>query len=117
MQQSTETWTFVQLNFQLRRGKPDTYKIEVIIRASGHSLKSTVRSIIECVEGRRAAETKVGMDEEKTAETALDEYRQTLFNTFGGSEQINDIMEEVRYRIYGGWVTVGQWELSHSDVW
>ena len=42
------------------------------------------------------------MDEEKTAETALDEYRQTLLNTFGGSEKINDIMEEVRYWIDGG---------------
>ena len=92
----------LQLNFHLRRGKPDPYKIAVLIRASGHSLKSTVRSIIQCVKRRRAADTEVGMNEEKTAETALDEYRQTLLNTFGGSEKINDIMEEVRYWIDGG---------------
>ena len=40
---------------------------------------------------------KEGSDEEKTAEKALEEYRQILQNTFGSSKALDDVM------IYAGW--------------
>ena len=91
----------LQLNFHLRRGEPSPYKIAALIRSSGHSLKSAIRYIIQCVKRRRAADTEVGMDEEKTTETALDEYRQTLKNTFGSSERIYDVVRELKWWIDG----------------
>ena len=42
-----------------------------------------------------------GAGEEKTAEKALEEYRQVLQSTFGSSELLDDVMEEVRDWIDG----------------
>ena len=42
-----------------------------------------------------------GAGEEKTAEKALEEYRQILQDTFGGSEALNVVMEYVRWWIDG----------------
>ena len=42
-----------------------------------------------------------GAGEEKTTEKALEEYRQTLQNTFGSSEALDDVMRDVRWWIHG----------------
>ena len=44
---------------------------------------------------------EAGAGEEKTAEKALEEYRQTLQNTFGSSEALDDVMENVEWWING----------------
>ena len=63
--------------------------------------KAAVRSLLRRVKQCRARDTEAGVGEEKTAEKALQEYRQTLQFTFGGSERINDVMEEVTWWING----------------
>ena len=63
--------------------------------------KAAVRSLLRWVKQYRARDTEAGVGEEKTAKEALEEYRQTLQNTFGSSEAADDVMEEVRDWIDG----------------
>ena len=64
----------------------------VIIRTAARSLKIVLKSLFQRVRGRRAADTEEGAGEEKTTEKVLEEYRQTLQNTFGSSERISDVI-------------------------
>ena len=57
--------------------------------------KAAVRSLLRWVKRRRARDTEAGVGEEKTARKALQEYRQTLQNTFGSSEALDDVMKKV----------------------
>ena len=63
--------------------------------------KAAVRSLLRWVKQYRARDTEAGVGEEKTAELALEEYRQILQNIFGSSERIDDIIEKVRWWING----------------
>ena len=63
--------------------------------------KAAVRSLLRRVKQCRARDTEAGVAEEKTAEKALEEYRQTLQNTFGGSKVLDDVMRYVRAWIDG----------------
>ena len=88
----------LQLNVRLQFSvMPPPNRAGVIIRTAARSLKIVVKSLFQRVRGRRAADMKEGSDEEKTAEKALEEYRQILQNTFGSSERINDVMKYVRW--------------------
>ena len=92
----------LQLNVHLQySGKPPPNRAVVNIRTAVHSLKIVVKSLFQRVRGRRAADMEGGEGEKKTTEKALDEYRQTLQNTFGNSERINDVMREVKWWIDG----------------
>ena len=87
----------LQLNGRLWFSEmPPPNRAVVIIRSAARSLKTKVKSLFQRGRGRRAADTEEGAGEEKTAEKALEEYRQTLQDTFGSSERINDVMEEVK---------------------
>ena len=86
----------LQLNVRLQfSGMPPPNRAVVIIRTAARSLKIVVKSLFQRVRGRRAADMKEGSDEEKTAEKALEEYRQILQNMFGRSEALDDAMENV----------------------
>ena len=61
--------------------------------------KAVVRSLLRWVKQYRARDTEAGVGEEKTAEKALEEYRQTLQNTFGSSEVLEVIMGYVSWWI------------------
>ena len=76
---------------------PPPNRAVVIIRTSARSLRIVVKSLFERVKGRRAADKEEVAGEEKTAEKALEEYRQTLQNTFGSSEALDDVMKKVRW--------------------
>ena len=90
------------LNVRLKDSEmPPPSRAVVIIRTAARSLKIVLKSLFQRVRGRRAADTEGGAGEEKTTEKALDEYRQTLRNTFGNSERINDVMREVKWWIDG----------------
>ena len=90
----------LQLNVHLQySGMPPPNRAVVIIRTAVRSLRIVVKSLFQRVRGRRAADTEEGAGEEKTTEKALDEYRQTLQNTFGSSERINDVMREAKWWI------------------
>ena len=92
----------LQLNVRLKdSGMPPPSRAVVIVRTAARSLKIVLKSLFRRVRGRRAADTEEGAGEEKTTEKALDEYRQTLQNTFGNSERINDVMREVKWWIDG----------------
>ena len=92
----------LQLNVRLQfSGMPPPNRAVVIIRTAARSLKIVLKSLFRRVRGRRAADMEGGAGEEKTTEKALDEYRQTLRNTFGNSERINDVMREVKWWIDG----------------
>ena len=92
----------LQLNVHLQEWEmPPPNRAVVIIRTAARSLKIVVKSLFQRVRGRRAVDTEEGAGEEKTTEKAVDEYRQTLQNTFGGSERINDVMRYVRWWIDG----------------
>ena len=62
------------------------------IRSAARSLKAAVRSLYQRLTRCRDADTEAGVSEEKTAEKALGEYRQTLQDTFGSSERISDVI-------------------------
>ena len=90
----------LQLNVRLKdSGIPPPSRAVVIIRTAARSLKIVVKSLFQRVRGCRAADTEEGAGEEKTMEKALDEYRQTLQNTFGSSERINDDVRELKWWI------------------
>ena len=92
----------LQLNVHLQySGMPPPNRAVVIIRSAARSLKIVAKSLFQRVRGRRVADTEEGAGEEKTAENALDEYRQTLQNTFGNSERVNDVMREVGWWMDG----------------
>ena len=77
------------------------HRAVLIIRSAARSLKIVLNSLFRRVRGRRAVDTEASVGEEKTAEKALDEYRQTLQNTFGNSERVNDVMREVGWWMDG----------------
>ena len=92
----------LQLNVRLKdSGMPPPSRAVVIIRTAARSLKIVLKSLFRRVRGRRAADTEEGAGEEKTTEKALEEYRQTLQNTFGSSEALNDVIVKVRWWING----------------
>ena len=76
---------------------PPPSRSVVIIRTAARSLRIVVKSLFQRVRGRRAADTEEGAGEEKTTKKALEEYRQTLQNTFGSSEALDDVMRYVRW--------------------
>ena len=95
-----------QLNWDIydsdaRREWPSPNRVVVYIRYAARLPKAAVRSLLRRVKQRRARDTEAGVGEEKTAEKALEEYRQTLQNTFGSSETINDIMRDLEWWIDG----------------
>ena len=79
----------------------DPNRAVVGIRSAARSLKIVVKSLFQRVKGRRAADTEEGAGEEKTAEKALEEYRQVMQSTFGSSELLDDVMAEVKWWIDG----------------
>ena len=82
----------LQLNVRLKEsGMPPPSRAVVIIRTAARSLKIVLKSLFRRVRGRRAVDTEEGAGEEKTAENALDEYRQTLQNTFGSPKALDII--------------------------
>ena len=86
----------LQLNVRLKYwGMPPPNRAIVIMRSAAHSLRVVVKSLFQRVRGRRAADTEASVGEEKTAERAMEEYRQTLQNTFGGSKALDDVMSVV----------------------
>ena len=86
----------LQLNFHLKySGMPPPNRAVVGIRSATRSLEIVVKFIFQRVRGRRAADMEEGPGEEKTAEKALEEYRQILQNMFGRSEASDDAMENV----------------------
>ena len=85
-----------------QREWPSPNRVVVYIRYAARLPKAAVRSLLHWVKRRRARDTEAGVGEEKTAEKALEEYRQTLQNTFGSSEAADDVM-----------VKVGRW-MNHS---
>ena len=86
----------LQLNVHLQESEmPPTNRTVVIIRTVARSLRIVVESLFERVKGRRATDMEAGAGEEKTAEKALEEYRQILQNMFGRSEALDDAMENV----------------------
>ena len=92
----------LQLNVRLKdSGMPPPSRAVVIIRTAARSLKIVLKSLFRRVRGRRAVDTEAGVGEEKTAEKALEEYRQILHNTFGNSERVNDVMREVGWWMDG----------------
>ena len=92
----------LQLNVHLQySGMPPPNRAVVIIRTAVRSLRIVVKSLFQRGRRRRAADTEEGAGEEKTAEKALEEYRQTLQDTFGSSERIDDVMWHVKYLIGG----------------
>ena len=80
---------------------PPPNRTTVTIRSTARSFKGTVKSLLQRVKGRRAADTEAGTGEEKTNKKVLEEYRQTLQNTFGKSESINLVMKGVGLWIDG----------------
>ena len=92
----------LQLNVHLQysRMSPPNRAV-VIIRTAARSLRIVVKSLFQRVRGCRAADTEEGAGEEKTAEKALEEYRQVLQNTFGRSELLDDVKLYVRVWIDG----------------
>ena len=86
----------LQLNVHLQLSEmPPPNRAVVIIRTAARSLRIVVKSLFQRVRGRRAADMEEGPGEEKTAEKALEEYRQILQNMFGRSEASDDAMENV----------------------
>ena len=86
----------------LVREWPSPNRVVVYIRYAARLPKAAVRSLLRLAKQCRARDTEAGVGEEKTAEKALEEYRQTLQNTFGSSEAADDVM-----------VKVGRW-MNHS---
>ena len=65
------------------------------IRSAACFPKTATKSLLRRVKRGAAGDTEAGVGEEKTAEYALEEYRQILQNTFGSSEALNDVMKTV----------------------
>ena len=83
----------LQLNVHLQGPRmPPPNRAVVGIRSAARSLKAAVRSLYQRLTRCRDADTEAGVGEEKTAEKALGEYRQTLQDTFGSSERISDVI-------------------------
>ena len=80
---------------------PSPNRAAAIVRSTARSFKATGRSLLQRVKRRRDVDAEAGVVGEKTAERAVEEYRQTLQNTFGSSERINDVMLYVRAWIDG----------------
>ena len=78
---------------------PSPNRVVVYIRYAARLPKAAVRSLLRRVKQCRARDTEAGVGEEKTAEKALEEYRQTLQNTFGSSEVLDVIMRYVSWWI------------------
>ena len=92
----------LQLNNHLKYSRmPPPNRAVVIIRNAARSLRIVVKSLFQRVRGRRAVDTEEGAGEEKSTEKAVDEYRQTLQNTFGSSKTVNDIMRDLEWWIGG----------------
>ena len=92
----------LQLNVHLRySGMQPPSRAVLIIRSAARSLRIVVKSLFQRVRGRRVADTEEGAGEEKTTEKALEEYRQTLRNTFGSSEALDLVMTYVEVWIDG----------------
>ena len=86
----------LQLNVHLQDSwTPAPNRAVVGIRSAARSLKAAVRSLCQRMTQRRDADTEASEGEEKIAEAALDAYRQTLQNTFGSSEAVDDVMVKV----------------------
>ena len=87
----------LQLNVDLRDSEmPAPNGAVVGIRSAARSLKAAVRSLYQRLTRCRDADTEAGVVEEKSVEKALGEYRQTLQDTFGSSEALDDVMKYVR---------------------
>ena len=69
------------------------------IRYAARLPKAAVRSLLRWVKQYRARDTEAGVGEEKTAAKALEEYRQTLQNTFGSPKALDIVM-----RCVGWWI-------------
>ena len=85
----------LQLNVDLRDSEmPAPNRAVVGIRSAARSLKAAVRSLYQRLTrcGDADTEADVVEEEEKSVEKALGEYRQTLQDTFGRSERINDVI-------------------------
>ena len=91
----------LQLNIHLYSEMPPPSRSVVIIQTAARSLKIVLKSLFRRVRGRRAADMEGGAGEEKTTEKVLEEYRQTLQKTFGGSEALDAVMRYVRAWIDG----------------
>ena len=92
----------LQLNIHLQySGMQPPNRAVVIVRIAARSLKIVLKSLFQRVRGRRAADTEEGAGEEKTTKKALEEYRQTLQNTFGSSEALDFAMIYVEAWIDG----------------
>ena len=78
-----------------RREWPSPNRVVVYIRYAARLPKAAVRSLLRRVKQCRARDTEAGVGEEKRAEKALEEYRQTLQNTFGSSEAVDHVMVKV----------------------
>ena len=80
-----------------RREWPSPNRVIVYIRSAACFPKTATKSLLRRVKHCRARDT----GEEKTAEKALEEYRQTLQNTFGSSEALDDVMKKVVWWMNG----------------
>ena len=70
-------------------------RVVVYIRYAARLPKAAVSSLLRWLKQCRARDTEAGLGEEKTAEKALEEYRQILQITFGISEELDYVMSEV----------------------
>ena len=86
---------------ETEREWPSPNRVVVYIIYAARLPKAAVRSLLRWVKQYRARDTEAGVGEEKTAEEALEEYLQTLQNTFGGSEALDDVMSKVKWWIDG----------------
>ena len=76
---------------------PSPNRVVVYIRYAARLPKAAVSSLLRRMKQYRARDTEAGVGEEKTAEKALQEYRQTLQNTFGSSELLDDVIDDVEW--------------------
>ena len=80
---------------------PSPNRVVVYIRSAARFPKAAVKFFLQWVKRRSAGDTDADLGEEKTAEKALEAYRQVLQNTFGSSELLDDVMIYVRLWIDG----------------
>ena len=80
---------------------PSPNRVVVYIRYAARLPKAAVRSLLRRVKQCRTRDTEAGVGEEKTTKKALEEYRQTLQNTFGSSEALDDVIGSVGLWIDG----------------
>ena len=101
MGSETESEMERETESEMEREWPSPNRVVVYIRYTARLPKAAVRSLLRRVIQCRARDTEAGVGEEKTAEKVLEEYRQTLQNTFGSSEALDDVMENVEWWING----------------